>query len=108
MLGTDGAWTTTMGLSGREWQKVTRTSTNARSSLRRDRCEAAPVRRKGASAAGDGAHRVDADDDRGHGIERQLVADVASSEELTEEVALALRQAHEHTTSLEVDRRHLV
>ena len=62
----------------------------------RRRSEAVVRRRaehRGRSAAGDRAHRVDADDDRGPRIERQLVADLAGLEQLTQQPAFAIRQA---------------
>src|SRR5439155_4409531 len=60
------------------------------------------------SGAGHRAHRVDADDDRADRVERQLVADVAATEEIAEQPALTLRQADEHPLAIDVDDSHLV
>src|SRR5262245_46078793 len=69
-----------------------------RVALRR-RCGA--VRHRSRSGACYWAHRVDADDDRGDGVHRQLVADVTAAEQLAQQTALPFGQANVEPLPLE-------
>src|SRR4051812_1283636 len=60
------------------------------------------------SGSGDGPHRVEAHDDRGPRIHRQLVSDVAAAEELAEQRSLPLGQAHEDAMLAEIDCRDVI
>src|SRR5919107_4426266 len=65
-------------------------------------------RRAVALASGDGTHRIETDDDRRPGVERELIADVTAAEELADERPLARRQADEEPLPTNVDGRHVV
>ena len=69
-----------------------------------------PVRSGGVPGlgAGDGTHRIDADDDRRERVERELIADLAAAQQLAEERTLAARQADVHVPAVELDLGHVV
>src|SRR5215212_3287094 len=60
------------------------------------------------SGPGDGPHRIQPDDDRRPRIQRQLVADVATAQELPHQRALASREPDEDASAAQVDGRDVV
>src|SRR6187402_1584700 len=55
------------------------------------------------SASRNGTHRIDTDDDRRSGVERQLIADLTGPEQVTEERPFAVREADVDPARIELD-----